>query len=125
MGFLQVLPGLKGDELQKMLFWLGGEKELRETSAEILGSSMKGKSRLKPGSNLRYRRLLAHILIFSVSEITADCKRLTDLRALYDIEVTHPGCQRARGVELGGMLGTCPYQYPATTKLSLAIFFIK
>ncbi len=63
---------------------------------------MKGKSRLKPGSNLRYRRLLAHILIFSVSERTADCKRLTDLRALYDIEVTHPGCQRARGVELEG-----------------------
>ncbi len=24
VGVLQVLPGLKGDELQKMLFWLGG-----------------------------------------------------------------------------------------------------
>ncbi len=24
VGVLEVLPGLKGDELQKMLFWLGG-----------------------------------------------------------------------------------------------------
>ncbi len=28
-----------------------------------------------------------------------------------------------RGLELGGTLGTCPYQYPATTKLSQAIFW--
>ncbi len=27
MGVLQVLPGLMGDELQKMLFWLGGDWE--------------------------------------------------------------------------------------------------
>ncbi len=27
VGALQVLPGLKGDELQKMLFWLGGDWE--------------------------------------------------------------------------------------------------
>ncbi len=47
-------------------------RELRETSAEILGSLMNGKSETKPGSNLRYRRLLAHILIFSVSKRTAD-----------------------------------------------------
>ncbi len=47
-------------------------RELRETSAEILGSLMNGKSRPKPGSNLRHRRLLAHILIFSVSNRTAD-----------------------------------------------------
>ncbi len=55
MVVLQVLPGLKGDGLQKMLFWLGGdwesflpdegEKELRETSADILGYLMNGKSR--------------------------------------------------------------------------------
>ncbi len=25
VGVLRILPGLKGDELQKMLYWLGGD----------------------------------------------------------------------------------------------------
>ncbi len=53
-----VLPGLKSDELQRcsdsmeFLPRMESEEELRETSAEILGSLVNEKSRLRPGTNL-------------------------------------------------------------------------
>ncbi len=36
---------------------------------------------------------------------------------------TQQRCIWPSDVELGGKLETCPYQYPATTKLSLAIIW--
>ncbi len=57
-----VLPGLKSDEFQRcselgVSSQVESTKELREISTEIIGSLINGKSRTKPGSNLKYRRL--------------------------------------------------------------------
>ncbi len=73
-----VLPGLKGDELQRcpVSDISGGWEFLPSwklkkswgTSAEILGSLLNGKSRPKPGTLKGSGRVLAHILIFSESK---------------------------------------------------------
>ncbi len=76
------------------------EKELRKRSAEVQGALVEWKDKAtRPGTKLKvFRRVLAHILIFSDSNRTADCRGITYVRALSAIEVTTLGCQRANGV---------------------------
>ncbi len=74
-------------------------KKLRKRSAKVRGALVEWKVKAaRPGEKLkRCRRSLAHILIFSESNRTADCRGVTEERALSAMEVTPLGCQRAYG----------------------------
>ncbi len=78
-----------------MFFQIESEKELRKRSAKVRGALVEWKVKAaRPGAKLKTcRRILAHILIFSESNTTAD----TEVRALSAVEVTPLGSQRAYG----------------------------
>ncbi len=61
----------------------------------------------------QYDSICLHCIVYIYDSI-----ELTEGRG----EVTSAKDHEAHGRRIGGMQGMCPYQYPATTKMSLAVF---